>query len=377
MTSTSGTITSPNWPDKYPSKKECTWAISSTPGHRVKLVRRPHPSLHGRPVPLCHRAAAYFLSAPKPWVTQSDADYRLLAWLSQGCHPLRILVRPPSGLERGPACRCPATQVLSLLPAVPLAVTTSLGLQELGSGGLDLGPPAASPPLFEFAVLPRALQTFVEMDIESQPECAYDHLEVYDGRDAKAPALGRFCGSKKPEPVLATGSRMFLRFYSDNSVQRKGFQASHCTGEAASGQGAGQPVPSCCLVLQASAGAGPKGRPRLRRPMGGDEEHVKAQLDPACGLGGERLCSEDRAGEQRGSAEGRVGEVRIRGREVGKQRAVTTVGGEAGDGEGSPRVPSGRTLDRAAAHPHSNPQKSLVHSFCRYLLTHDMFEAVF
>uniref|UniRef100_A0A8C9DGP2 Metalloendopeptidase n=1 Tax=Prolemur simus TaxID=1328070 RepID=A0A8C9DGP2_PROSS len=108
VSSTSGTITSPNWPDKYPSKKECTWAISSTPGHRVKL-------------------------------------------------------------------------------------------------------------------------TFVEMDIESQPECAYDHLEVFDGRDAKAPVLGRFCGSKKPEPVLATGNRMFLRFYSDNSVQRKGFQASHST----------------------------------------------------------------------------------------------------------------------------------------------------
>lgn len=73
------------------------------------------------------------------------------------------------------------------------------------------------------------------MDIESQPECAYDHLEVFDGRDAKAPVLGRFCGSKKPEPVLATGNRMFLRFYSDNSVQRKGFQASHSTGEAGLG----------------------------------------------------------------------------------------------------------------------------------------------
>ncbi|XP_044539963.1 bone morphogenetic protein 1-like, partial [Gracilinanus agilis] len=109
VTSTSGTITSPNWPDKYPSKKECTWSISSTAGHRVKL-------------------------------------------------------------------------------------------------------------------------TFSELDIESQPECTYDHLEVYDGRDAKAPVLGRFCGSKKPEPVLATGNRMFLRFFSDNSVQRKGFQASHSTG---------------------------------------------------------------------------------------------------------------------------------------------------
>lgn len=90
-------------------------------------------------------------------------------------------------------------------------------------------------------------QTFLEMDIESQPECAYDHLEVYDGRDAKAPVLGRFCGSKKPEPVVATGSRMFLRFYSDNSVQRKGFQASHSTGEDACPQArAAGPGASVC-----------------------------------------------------------------------------------------------------------------------------------
>jgi hypothetical protein len=92
----------------------------------------------------------------------------------------------------------------------------------------------------------------MEMDIESQPECAYDHLEVFDGRDAKAPVLGRFCGSKKPEPVLATGSRMFLRFYSDNSVQRKGFQASHSTGEACLG-------PAYCLHAISSRGTADPG----------------------------------------------------------------------------------------------------------------------
>lgn len=102
--------------------------------------------------------------------------------------------------------------------------------------------------------------------------------------------------------------------------------------------------------------------------MEGEEERVKAQLDQACGLGGERLCSKGQAGEQKGSTKRRVGEILIRGCEVGKQRAVTTVGGEARDGEGSPRVPSGRTPDHAAAHPHSNPHKSLIHSFYRYLL---------
>lgn len=32
-----GTSTSPNWPEKYPSKKACTWALSTTPGHIIKL----------------------------------------------------------------------------------------------------------------------------------------------------------------------------------------------------------------------------------------------------------------------------------------------------------------------------------------------------
>lgn len=74
------------------------------------------------------------------------------------------------------------------------------------------------------------LQTFNEFEIEQHQECAYDHLEVYDGPDTRAPILGRFCGSKKPDPVVASGSSLLLRFYSDASVQRKGFQAEHSTG---------------------------------------------------------------------------------------------------------------------------------------------------
>ncbi|KAG8592594.1 hypothetical protein GDO81_000555 [Engystomops pustulosus] len=106
--SPNGVITSPNWPDKYPSRKECTWEISATPGHRVKL-------------------------------------------------------------------------------------------------------------------------TFTEFEIEQHQECAYDHLEVFDGETEKSSILGRLCGNKIPEPLVATGNKMFLRFVSDASVQRKGFQATHST----------------------------------------------------------------------------------------------------------------------------------------------------
>lgn len=90
------------------------------------------------------------------------------------------------------------------------------------------------PPWLNARPLPHFLlfypQTFNEFEIEQHQECAYDHLEVYDGPDSLAPILGRFCGSKTPDPVVASGSRLFLRFYSDASVQRKGFQAVHSTG---------------------------------------------------------------------------------------------------------------------------------------------------
>ncbi|XP_010772618.1 bone morphogenetic protein 1-like isoform X1 [Notothenia coriiceps] len=106
VSTVSGTMSSPNWPDKYPNKKACTWSLSTTPGHRIKLV-------------------------------------------------------------------------------------------------------------------------FNEIDMEAHLECAYDHLEIYDGQDARAQSLGRFCGTKKPSPVMSSGNKMFLHFFSDNSVQKRGFEASY------------------------------------------------------------------------------------------------------------------------------------------------------
>ncbi|CAG2068029.1 unnamed protein product, partial [Timema podura] len=37
ITAPSGTISSPNYPDYYPSRKDCVWHFTTTPGHRIKL----------------------------------------------------------------------------------------------------------------------------------------------------------------------------------------------------------------------------------------------------------------------------------------------------------------------------------------------------
>ncbi|TNM91924.1 hypothetical protein fugu_018936 [Takifugu bimaculatus] len=131
VNSVSGTISSPNWPDRYPSKKACTWVLSTTPGHRVRLVCQL--SFH---------------------ISESN--------------------------------RFPG-----------------------------------------FPTFSNAFQVFNEVDMEAHLECAYDHVEIYDGRDTRSPSLGRFCGTKKAPPVVSSGNKMFLRFFSDNSVQKRGFEASY------------------------------------------------------------------------------------------------------------------------------------------------------
>ncbi|XP_013784459.2 tolloid-like protein 1, partial [Limulus polyphemus] len=40
ITSSIGEIISPNYPDFYPSRKECAWLFTATPGHRIKLIKQ-------------------------------------------------------------------------------------------------------------------------------------------------------------------------------------------------------------------------------------------------------------------------------------------------------------------------------------------------
>lgn len=38
ITAPVGTITSPNFPEYYPGRKDCVWHFTTKPGHRIKLV---------------------------------------------------------------------------------------------------------------------------------------------------------------------------------------------------------------------------------------------------------------------------------------------------------------------------------------------------
>ncbi|CAL1528874.1 unnamed protein product [Lymnaea stagnalis] len=70
---------------------------------------------------------------------------------------------------------------------------------------------------------------FRDFEIEPHQECTYDHVVVFDGEDRNARSIGIFCGAVVPDPVVSSGNRMFMIFFSDASVQRKGFEIEHRT----------------------------------------------------------------------------------------------------------------------------------------------------
>ncbi|TNN61141.1 Cubilin [Liparis tanakae] len=67
---------------------------------------------------------------------------------------------------------------------------------------------------------------FNSFDIESHSQCEFDYLEIRNGSTADSPLIGRFCGSTLPSPVFPQSNLLYLRFKSDYSMSRDGFEAT-------------------------------------------------------------------------------------------------------------------------------------------------------
>lgn len=60
---------------------------------------------------------------------------------------------------------------------------------------------------------------------------AYIHFffQLYDGNNENANLAGTFCGSTVPAPFLSTHNSLTVKFITDNSVEREGFNATYTT----------------------------------------------------------------------------------------------------------------------------------------------------
>lgn len=68
---------------------------------------------------------------------------------------------------------------------------------------------------------------FTQFNVEAEPNCGYDYLEIYDGTNINANLIGKYCGTSSPGTVIATNSEGALTFLfvSDLGVTASGWKA--------------------------------------------------------------------------------------------------------------------------------------------------------
>ncbi|RZF44812.1 hypothetical protein LSTR_LSTR000764 [Laodelphax striatellus] len=264
-----GTITSPSFPKLYPGNKNCVWEIIAPPQYKITL-NFTHFDLEGNNVSSnsCEYDSVEVHSKMRSDVLRRHGVFcgsRLPPLVTSESNALRIEFSSDNSVQRtGFAavfftdmdecatnnggcqheCRntigsytCSCHNGFTLHDnghdckeagckhelTAPMGVVTSPNYPDYYPSRKDC--------VWHFTTttVHRIKRIFTEFEIEPHPECAYDHIMMYDGDSPDAHTLGRFCGSKIPHPIIATSNQMFMVFKSDASVQRKGFVATHTT----------------------------------------------------------------------------------------------------------------------------------------------------
>ncbi|KAM9312412.1 uncharacterized protein PAF06_010357 [Gastrophryne carolinensis] len=72
--------------------------------------------------------------------------------------------------------------------------------------------------------------SFRLLDMEADPSCRYDYLNIYNGHSETDQRLSRVCGTFRPGAVMSTGPHMMLEMVSDEGTAGRGFLAWYSAG---------------------------------------------------------------------------------------------------------------------------------------------------
>ncbi len=207
-----GEFTSPNFPALYPSFTDCYFLLS-VGQNEVKIPLLTSPFLHfpwQRPQFLFARKT--HISQQNRFLSSSVLSSFLCGWSKSDQQDIVIPV--PSW---DPLVHHVGQTEGSWVPFSESGVVSSSGF-------------------FQLIQLNLEQDTF---EIEFQATCQYDFLEFFDGPTLQSDSLGRFCGSGRqtahwsrfpggfPASKTSTSNRVYVRFHTDGSMQKKGFKLSY------------------------------------------------------------------------------------------------------------------------------------------------------
>ncbi|XP_059469459.1 protein tolkin-like [Neocloeon triangulifer] len=217
-----GNIHSPNYPEYYPSKKECVWKFSTTPGHRIKLAFK---EFEIEPHQECTYDNVAFYDGP-------GEDSQTLGRFcgSKIPHPivassneLYMVFKSDASVQRKGFLAEHMTVCGGTLRATTdvqhIYSHTKFGDQTYDNA-IDCEWTIKAPSGYVVQL------QFITFELEDENDCSYDSVQVFADEDS-GHFFDKYCGPHKPEDIYSTREEMVLRFRTDDSVVSKGFSASY------------------------------------------------------------------------------------------------------------------------------------------------------
>ncbi|RVE47431.1 hypothetical protein evm_007941 [Chilo suppressalis] len=223
VTQPHGTIISPNYPDTYPSRKDCVWQFSTTPGHRIKLIfnvfeLEPHQECAYDHVTIYDGASADEKTLGR--FCGSKIPHPVVASQNQ----MYVVFKSDASVQRKGFLATHSTACGGYLAASE----TVKHLYSHARYGDDSYESRADcdwsivAPIGQFVRL-----TFLTFELEPEANCGYDYVQVFGGLEGSAGDYGTFCGTKMPPEIVSTTEALLVRFRTDDSIVFKGFSASY------------------------------------------------------------------------------------------------------------------------------------------------------
>ncbi|KAL7638238.1 UNVERIFIED_CONTAM: hypothetical protein RMT77_010802 [Armadillidium vulgare] len=223
ITAPVGEIFSPNYPDYYPSRKDCVWQFTTTPGHRIKLVfdefeMEPHQECtydhivlydgETSEAPVLGRYCG--AKVPHPIVASSNQMF--------------MVFKSDSSVQRKGFRARHTTVCGGHLQAGP-TVRHMYSHAKYGDQNYDNKEDCDW--VIEAPPMQRVHLTFLMFEIEDEHDCGYDSVEVFAGYDDTGHSYGKFCGNTIPQEIISVGEALLVRFCSDDTINTKGFSAAY------------------------------------------------------------------------------------------------------------------------------------------------------
>ncbi|XP_055498218.1 CUB domain-containing protein 2 [Leucoraja erinacea] len=225
LSATNGNFSSPNFPGYYPYETECTWLIVVTEGSSILLTFQ-HFDLE------FHTHCDY--DYLKIYNGVSEDEGNLLGKFcgqdfpphySSSWHVMSIIFRSDKHVtSRGFS----ASYSKDVCGGVLTGLSGMLSSPEYP----DNYPNNAECRWFIRVSNQSVINLiFYDFHLESNEDCSFDYVAMFDGSSLNARHWGHYCGGTRPPDIISSANELLVVFKSDFNIGARGFKAFYFSGE--------------------------------------------------------------------------------------------------------------------------------------------------